>query len=123
MVVIVIIGLLATIVVPNVLGKWREAAIAKARADITTLANALTEYAVKHAGQYPDSLTVLVTPDAEGHTELSSRELPRDPWGSEYVYEAPVPAAGEPRPHVVSWGPDKQPGTADDLDNWTPAPR
>ena len=117
MAVIVIIGLLATLVVPNVLGKWGEAAITKARVDLSTLSSALTEYAVRNGGQFPETLDVLVTPDDSGHTYLQSRTLPIDPWRHAYGYEPPRPGSGEPRPRVHSLGPDGQANTNDDLDS------
>lgn len=122
MAVIVIIGLLATIVVPNVLDKWVEAAKTKARVDIATLSQALTEYAVRNGGQFPASLEALAQPDEAGHSFLQSRVLPTDPWKHEYGYEPPNPSSGEPRPRVYSLGPDGQASTNDDLDNLTPPP-
>ena len=118
MVVIVIIGLLATLVVPNVLGHYVEAARAKARGDIAQLSSALNEYVIRNAGQYPDALTALVAPDENGHSYIEARVVPLDPWKHEYVYEAPTPGSGEPRAHLVSWGQDGQPGSEDDIDNW-----
>jgi general secretion pathway protein G len=120
MAVIVIIGLLATLVVPNVLGKWDEAARTKARTDITSLVNAATEYAVRNGGRYPDTLDALVAPDESGHAYLQSRTLPLDPWKHEYVYEAPVPGAGDPRPRIASMGKDGQADTADDIGSEAP---
>jgi len=118
MVVIVILGLLATLVVPNVLGHYLEAARAKARADIAQLNTALNDYAIRNAGQYPDTLEALVMPDENGHAYLEARVLPLDPWKHAYVYEPPAPGSGEPRAHLVSWAQDGQPGGSDDLDNW-----
>lgn len=118
MVVIVIIGLLATLVVPNVIGRFVEASRGKARGDIAQLSSALNEYVIRHAGQYPDSLEKLVAPDENGYSYIEARVVPLDPWKNAYVYEAPTPGSGEPRAHLVSWGQDGQPGNADDLDNW-----
>jgi general secretion pathway protein G len=117
MVVIVIIGLLATLVVPNVIAKYQTAAREKARSDVVQITNALNECAIRNSGRYPDSLDVLVTPDEHGYTYLSSRALPRDPWKHEYVYEPPSSSSGTPLPRVVCCGPDGQPGGGDDIDN------
>ena len=89
MVVIVIIGLLATLVVPNVLQKFAVASRKKAQVDLVQIKNALTEYAVNNGGKFPDSLEVLVTPDVNGHTYLDQTKIPKDPWGREYMYEPP----------------------------------
>jgi general secretion pathway protein G len=115
MVVIVIIGLLATLVVPNVLQKFAFASRKKAEADLVAIKNALTEYAVANGGKFPDSLEVLVTPDVNGHTYLDTTKIPKDPWGREYMYEAPGP--GQPQPRVYSYGKDgQQGGEGDDAD-------
>jgi general secretion pathway protein G len=115
MVVIVIIGLLATLVVPNVLQKFAFASRKKAEADLVSIKNALTEYAVANGGKFPDTLEVLVTPDVNGHTYLDTTKIPKDPWGREYMYEAPGP--GQPQPRVYSYGKDgQQGGEGDDAD-------
>ena len=115
MVVIVIIGLLATLVVPNVLSKFAFATKEKAKVDIAAIESALKEYAIRNGGKYPDSLEVLVTPDVNGHAYLEMNHVPKDPWGHEYLYEQPGP--GQPNPIVRSYGKDGQPGgEGDDAD-------
>lgn len=119
MVVIVILGLLATLVVPNVVAKLKGAQRGKARTDIMAIANALEEYAILNGSRYPDSLEMLVTPDENGNTYLQQRQVPKDPWGNEYEYEPPY--AGEPRPRVYTLGRDNAVGGEGedaDLDNF-----
>lgn len=108
MVVIVIIGLLATLVVPNVIQKFFQAAGTKAKVDISAIESALKEFAINNGGRYPDSLEVLVTPDANNETYLDSKSIPKDPWGHEYMYDPP--ASGQPQPRIYSYGADGQPG-------------
>lgn len=115
MVVIVILGLLATLVVPNVLGHFIHASTEKARADVVQLANALEQYAIRNAGKYPESLEALVQPDGNGHTCLNARVLPPDPWKHAYRYEPPSPGVPGSRPRIASDGPDGQAGNADDI--------
>ena len=118
MVVIVIIGLLATLVVPNVMKKLFVANITKAKADITTIANAVDSYGIENAGRYPDSLEVLVTPDENGFTFLKGESVPKDPWGFPYGYEPP--SSGGQNYRVFSYGKDGAPGGEGDnadLDN------
>jgi general secretion pathway protein G len=119
MVVIVIIGLLATLVVPSVLEKFQFSSVSKAKADITQIVTALNEYAIRNQGKFPDSLEALVTPDQNGHRFLEMQKVPRDPWKQEYRYEAPTPGTGDAMPHVWSDGADGQPGSGDDVDNKT----
>lgn len=119
MVVIVIIGLLATLVVPNVVKRLATAFTGKAKADITSIAGALDEYYINNGGQWPDTLEVLVTPDENGHTYLKSRKLPVDPWKNEYGYEPP--SASEPRPKIFTYGKDGMVGGEGenrDISNW-----
>lgn len=117
MVVIVIIGLLATLVVPNVISHYVAAAREKARADIAQLVNALNEYAVRNSGRFPDSLEALSVPDENGQTYLQGRKPPLDPWKHEYTYEAPPAGMPDARPRVSSNGPDGQSGGGDDVES------
>lgn len=115
MVVIVIIGLLATLVVPNVMKKLFVANTTKAKADIVSIAGAIEQFAIENAGRYPDSLEALVTPDANGFTFLRQETVPKDPWGNEYVYEPP--SSGSQKYRVLSYGKDNAPGgEGDDAD-------
>jgi general secretion pathway protein G len=115
MVVIVILGLLATLVVRNVMKNLATAMGGRVQSDIVTIESALEEYAIANAGRYPDSLEPLVTPDVNGHTFLKGTQLPRDPWKSEYQYEPPGP--GQPLPRIFTLGKDMQPGgEGDDRD-------
>ncbi len=94
MVVIVIIGLLATIVIINVMPAADRAAVTKARADIATLEQGVDMYRLDHR-RYPTS--------AEGLQALVDgdyiRRLPDDPWGNPYRYSAP---GAEGRPFQIS---------------------
>ncbi len=119
MVVIVIIGLLVTLVLPNVIQKMAVAQKGVARADITSLEQALSEYAIRNGNRYPDSLDVLIMPDENGYRYIQKSKLPLDPWKGEYVYEPPRP--GEPRVRILSYGKDGAPGGEGDnadIDNW-----
>ena len=97
MVVIVIIGLLATLVLPRVMGRQEQAFIAKAQSDIQALSSALKFYKLDNFA-YPgtdQSLEALVTlPGGDpipkhwkkgGYIE----RLPLDPWGNPYQYLYP----------------------------------
>ncbi|MBL8857383.1 MAG: type II secretion system major pseudopilin GspG [Planctomycetes bacterium] len=108
MVVIVIIGILATIVVPNVWQKFFQGQKAKVKADITVIKDALDQFAMSNNGQYPDSLERLVQPDLNGHRYLNQSKVPKDPWNEEYQYEPPSP--GQPQPRIFTMGRDKSLG-------------
>ena len=103
MVVIVIIGLLATLVIVNVMPAADRAAVTKARADIATLEQGIEMYRLDHM-TYPTS--------EQGLQALVSgnyiRRLPDDPWGNPYQYSAPGP---EGRPfRIASLGADGREG-------------
>jgi general secretion pathway protein G len=108
MVVIVIIGLLATLVVPNVIRNLFVANKSKAKVDITQIENACTEYATQNMMKYPASLQELVTPDETGFTYLKKEKVPTDPWGNEYLYEPP--GGGSVYPTITCLGSDGVPG-------------
>ena len=120
MVVIFIIGLLATVVMINVLPSQDRAMVTKAKADIATLESALEQYRLDNLA-YPattDGLNALVAaPPSLGQPERYRRggyikKLPQDPWGRPYVYQTPG-ANGQPF-DVWSQGADGAPGGTDD---------
>ena len=103
MVVIVIIGLLATIVIINVMPAADRAAVTKARADIATLEQAIDMYRLDHL-RYPTGEEGLQALVAGNYI----RRLPDDPWGNPYLYSAPGP---EGRPfQIASLGADGRDG-------------
>ena len=114
MVVIVILGLLATVVVINVMPAQDTARIKKAEADIALLEQAAEMYRLNKLN-YPSS--------GEGLGALVSggfiKRLPDDPWGNAYRYAAP---GGEGRAFdIYSTGADgKEGGEGNDADigNW-----
>lgn len=106
MVVIVIIGLLATVVMINVLPSQDRAMATKARADIATLGQAMEMYRLDNM-RYPPSLTALSQPRAGGGGSYV-RSLPNDPWGRPYQMD--VPGQNGAPFDIVSLGADGTPG-------------
>ncbi|MBI5049306.1 MAG: type II secretion system major pseudopilin GspG [Nitrospirae bacterium] len=94
MVVMIILGLLAAIVVPKFIGKVGPAKQKAAQSQIELLGTALDTFHLD-VGRYPTSsegLQALITnPGAEGWNGpyLKKQEIPLDPWGNPYHYEAP----------------------------------
>ncbi|MCE5164388.1 type II secretion system major pseudopilin GspG [Plesiomonas sp. PI-19] len=97
MVVIVILGVLASLVVPNLLGNKERADQQKVVSDLTALENSLDMYKLDN-GQYPSTqqgLQALVSkPDGEPQPRRYRengyiKRLPTDPWGNEYQYLSP----------------------------------
>ena len=115
MVVLFIIGLLATVVIINVLPSQDKAMRVKAEADIATLQQAMELYRLDNA-TYPGSgegLQALVRPPASLAMPQNYRaggyikSLPTDPWGRAYQYR--VPGTGKEF-DIYSLGSDGQPG-------------
>jgi general secretion pathway protein G len=110
MVVIVIIGLLATIVIINVMPAADRAAATKARADIATLEQGLEMYRLDNR-RYPTSDEGLQALVAGQYV----RRLPDDPWHHAYRYAAPG-RDGQPFT-VATWGADgREGGSGNDAD-------
>ncbi|GGW68657.1 type II secretion system major pseudopilin GspG [Alishewanella tabrizica] len=123
MVVIVILGLLASFVVPNLMGNQEEAARQKVVVDIQQLENALDMYRLRNSF-YPTTeqgLEALVTAPTSQPVPRSYpaegfiRRLPKDPWGEEYILVSPGQMG---RIDIFSKGQDRVAGTDDDIGNW-----
>ena len=126
MVVVIIIGLLAAVVVPQFLGRVDDARIAKAKQDIQAMQTALTmfkldnfvypttEMGLKALAQKPDS-TLVKNWRPGGYLQ----HVNKDPWGNDYQYVTPGPHGGEY--DLYSMGADGQPGGEGlnaDIGNW-----
>ena len=87
-VVITIIGILASIVVVNVTSRSDDARIAAAKGDLGAIKTACSMFKVD-IGRWPDSLDELINPpeDANGTIHEYLGKLPEDPWGQEYYFE------------------------------------
>ncbi len=97
MVVLVILGILATLVVPRIMSRPDEARIIAAKQDINSIGQALKLYRLdNHAYPTTDQgLQALVTkptaPPAPPNWKTGGYldRLPKDPWGNEYKYLSP----------------------------------
>lgn len=113
MVVLVIIGVLAALIVPNVLERADDARVTAARTDITNIMQALKLYRLDNQ-RYPTAeqglQALVVKPTAgpvPGNWKLYLEKLPNDPWGRPYQYLNPG-IKGEI--DVMSFGADGQSG-------------
>ncbi|MDZ4145287.1 MAG: type II secretion system major pseudopilin GspG [Burkholderiales bacterium] len=113
MVVLVIIGVLAALIVPNVLDRADDARVTAARTDVGNLMQALKLYRLDNQ-RYPTSeqgLQALITKPATGPAPTNWKpyleKLPNDPWSRPYQYLNPG-IKGEI--DVMSFGADGQPG-------------
>ena len=113
MVVLAIIGVLAALIVPNVLGRADDARVTAARTDVGNVMQALKLYKLDNQ-RYPSSaqgLQALVTKPSTEPLPLNWKpyldKLPADPWGRPYLYMNPGLKA---EVDVLSLGADGQSG-------------
>lgn len=89
LVVMAIIAMLAVMVAPNIFNQQAGAQRDAALSQISTLEAALDTYRLD-VGEYPDSLDGLMRNDsgrASWNGPYLRREVPKDPWGNDYVYD------------------------------------
>lgn len=127
MVVVVILGILATMVAPQILGRADDARITKAKADIVSLGAALDiyqldNYAYPTTSQGLESLVAKPTESPEPRNYKQGgyiKSLPTDPWGRDYLFLNPG-AHGDTY-DIYSLGADGEEGgegPSADLGNW-----
>lgn len=129
MVVVIILGVLGALVLPNVMSRPDHAKLTAARTDLQSIATALEIYRLDN-GRYPTSaqgLDALVTRpsvaplprnwSAQGYL----KRTPTDPWGSPYQYVNPGSRSNQGY-DLYSLGADGQPGGEQmdaDIGNWS----
>lgn len=93
MVVVVIIGILASVVVPRIMDNPDKARVAKAKNDIRALGSAMDLYRLDNY-VYPstdEGLEALITAPASAPANWKQggyiKKLNNDPWGNEYLYD------------------------------------
>lgn len=122
-VVVVIIGLLAALVAPRFLGKVERSRVKAAGVQIELFGAALDQFRLD-AGRYPTTAEGLAAL-RENLTNIERwqgpylrKEIPRDPWGREFMYRSP----GEREEYeIISFGSDGAPGgegDAMDIVSW-----
>lgn len=95
MVVVVILGILAALIAPNVISRIDEAQVTKVKQDIRAIESALKLYRLDRF-RYPsteEGLNALVTPPSDSTVAWPAGgyldRLPKDPWDKPYVYVQP----------------------------------
>jgi general secretion pathway protein G len=132
LIVITILGILASLVAVKIMDRPGEARTLKAQLDIQTLENAIKLYKLDNA-YFPSTeqgLRALVEKPSTGRIPSKWREggylekgaLPKDPWGNDYLYLSP--GVHNPNFDLWSYGADgEQGGEGEDADvsNWVTA--
>jgi general secretion pathway protein G len=117
--VVTIIGILAALVIPRIVGVSDRSRVTAANADINGgIKSALGAYEVDN-GYYPKSLQdLLVQPsNAKNWHGPYLDKLPSDPWGGTYIYYYPGKHTQNSY-DLLSPGPDGKEGTDDDIVSW-----
>ena len=127
MVVVIIIGILAAIVAPNVIGRVDDAQITKAKAEISNIENAMKFYRLDNFA-YPTTeqgIDALVTRPQDPNIRNWKPggyldRMPKDPWGNPYLYLNP---GNNGEIDIYTLGRDGTPGGEGldtDIGNWDP---
>jgi general secretion pathway protein G len=107
MVVIIILGLLASFVLPSLTGKGEEAKRKLTCIQMKSISSALKMYKIDHSG-YPSTEEGLQLLAEKNYFE--DKKAPKDSWGSEYIYTANGDSFD-----ILSFGADKSEGGGDDI--------
>jgi len=128
MVVIVILGILAGLIIPRIMGRPEEARQMKAKVQMESIETALRLYKLDN-GDYPTTeqgLQALVEAPTVGELPKAWRQggylekgkMPKDPWDNDYIYLCPGLHGDF---DLISYGADGQPGGEDknvDINSW-----
>ena len=117
MIVIAILGLLASVIVVAVVNSLENAKIGTAKLKVNELEKALQLYSVQ-VGDLPsqnEGLRALLTPPDGSRPFLKEKDVPKDPWGEAFLYYNPARSGGTQPYEIISKGPDRQEGTEDDI--------
>ena len=125
MLVVIIIGILAALVVPSLVGRSEQARQNAAKSDVQGSLSTALDIFEQDTGAYPTTeqglLALIKAPEEVPGWRgpyLKADAVPTDPWGGEYVYKAP--GDHEPLPYdLASYGRDGKEGGGDDVANYT----
>jgi general secretion pathway protein G len=121
--VLIILGVIAALVVPNLLGTQERSYINATKSSIKGLEQTMKIYSVDHEARFPQSIDDLLKPvDAQGQ-EMKPYldEYPKDAWGNRINYELATEGTAGAKPRIWSNGLNEQndDGGGDDINNWT----
>ncbi len=129
--VLAILGVIAAMVVPNLIGTQEKAYRNTTKINIQGFEDVVKQYAIDHDGQYPEGngdtvINLLMSPEADQSTGKQRapylEKVPVDAWKNHLRYEFPASGNRQTisgKPAIWSCGPDKQDDSADDVNNWS----
>ena len=110
MVVLAIIGLIAGSVGVMVFQRYKSALIKTAKTRVTEVQNSVVQYMLDNNNNCPGGIDALVT-------GKYLKKGMKDPWGRDFIMRCPGQNDTDGA-DVISAGPDKQEGSADDIKSW-----
>jgi general secretion pathway protein G len=111
MIVLAIMGLIVTGVSIKVFSQLKKAKVQAARLGVKKISDATGRFMAGPGAGCPKGIDELIS-----QGELSKNDG-KDPWGTAYVFRCPGTQDTD-GVDVISWGPDKTDGTADDIKSW-----
>ncbi|MEM9703264.1 MAG: type II secretion system major pseudopilin GspG [Planctomycetota bacterium] len=127
--VLAILGVIAALVVPNLLGNQEKANINATKVKISSFQGTIEQYAIDHNGRPPQGSQnevnqMLMSPDPIDGREVQPYmdEIPKDAWGEPLFYQFPGNNQSiSSKPDIWSAGPNGQneDGGGDDINNWS----
>ncbi len=123
--VLAILGVIAAMVIPNLLARQQDALKRTTKSNIAAFENIAKQYAVAHDGEWPRDVNAMLNPgsDKDGKPMAAFVEkVPKDAWNMPLNYEYPnSKSSGIDKPAIWSSGQNKQneEGGGDDINNWS----
>jgi len=120
LIVLAIIGIIAAMAVPRLLGQQKAANIKITQNAIKAVESAAEIYAVGNSATYPESIQSMLQKGADGSEPVLDK-MPADAWGTPLNYEYPNSKASVSKPAIWSSGENRQNenGSGDDVNNWS----
>lgn len=122
--VLAILGVIAAMVIPNLLGQQQNAYKRQTKVNIAAFEQIAKSYAIDHDGEWPGNVDALINPGpgSDGKPLAPYMEkAPKDGWNQPLHYEYPnSKGGGSDKPAIWSSGQNKQSedGGNDDINNW-----
>ena len=110
MIVLAIIGLIAGGIGVTVFNQFKKGQVKVAKATVTEISGAVQQYMMENNSECPKGIEDLVA-------KKNLKKAIKDPWGREFVIKCPGTNDTDGA-DIISSGPDKQEGTADDIKSW-----
>lgn len=123
--VLAILGVIAAMVVPNLLARQQDALKRQSKNNIMALEQIANQYAIAHDGDWPANVNALMAPGADKDNKPIPpyvTKVPKDAWDQPLFFEYPnSKGGGIDKPAIWSSGKNKQneEGSGDDINNWS----